>query len=339
MALAISCLAVWGTAALGAEWTESTHLIQDGVQQVKSLAALDDSRVWAGVQYNNVYFYDGAGWELQTSTWAGETMAIYGLCAVTENDVWMAGKTDGSGQGRVYYFDGSDWELQTELGAWMYCVYAPSDGEIFAAGASGVVIRSVDIGASWSISTDSGTGLWMALGGLDASHVWAVGDTNPSRILFWDGSAWSEQTRINLGSSRYLRGVWAKSDSEVWAAGDSGYILRFDGSEWAVSTVVSGGSYNFGPVAGTAATQVWAGPANTSGNLFFWDGASWSVDTVMSGSREPVSLSTAAYGSTAVWMGTENAHIFRYLVPSPTPELTASPTPSPSVTPTPIYVS
>ncbi len=48
-------------------------------------------------------------------------------------------------------------------------------------------------------------------------------------ILHYDGVSWSEMT---TGSSKFFRGVWGSSGSNVFAVGESGAILHYDGLSW-----------------------------------------------------------------------------------------------------------
>ena len=67
--------------------------------------------------------------------------------------------------------------------------------------------------------------------GLDATHVWAVGDSGT--ILFWNGISWSAQSS---GTTQTLNGVWGVDNSHVWAVGSGGSLLFWNGSFWASLT-------------------------------------------------------------------------------------------------------
>lgn len=88
-----------------------------------------------------------------------------------------------------------------------------------------------------------------SLDALTSDDAWAAGyDYDLSRqvtiplILHWDGSAWSNIPVPTFEHSAELRGITAKSPTEVYAAGTQadadGYphalILRWDGSAWSV---------------------------------------------------------------------------------------------------------
>ena len=57
-------------------------------------------------------------------------------------------------------------------------------------------------------------------------------------------------------SSLYFRGVWGSGRNDVWAVGDKGAVLHWDGSAWAA--VASGTTSNFYGVWGSGPNDVWA---------------------------------------------------------------------------------
>ena len=71
-----------------------------------------------------------------------------------------------------------------------------------------------------------------------ADDVWAVGHfktVNPAGghvgqqplALHWDGSTWEQ---MDSGTSQDLWGVWGTGENDVYAIGNSGTILHFDGT-------------------------------------------------------------------------------------------------------------
>ncbi len=68
-----------------------------------------------------------------------------------------------------------------------------------------------------------------------------------------------------------LQSVWGSADDDIWAVGDSGTILRFDGHAW--MSFDSGVTENLTSVYGTAADDVWV--TGDGGSLLHWDGTAW----------------------------------------------------------------
>jgi hypothetical protein len=103
-----------------------------------------------------------------------------------------------------------------------------------------------------------------------------------------------------------FQAVWGADASHVWAVGDGGMILAFDGVTWKPQT--SGTTAVLTGVYGADATHVWA--VGAGGTILFFDGASWRVQ--MSGSTARLDAVWAgsptdawAVGDTALhWDGT-----------------------------------
>lgn len=101
-----------------------------------------------------------------------------------------------------------------------------------------------------------------------------------TRICSADGVCWLDPTP--QGNTLY--GVYATSASDLWAVGEAGTILRYNGQRW--SQLASGTRNTLRGVYGSSATDVWA--VGDLGTFVHWDGTKFS--TVASPG-----------GSTAVW--------------------------------------
>ncbi len=75
------------------------------------------------------------------------------------------------------------------------------------------------------------------------------------------------------GTDEQLLGVWGSAVDDVWAVGESGTVLRFDGVGWQTSE----------PLGADALTAIWGAAANDvytvseAGEIFHYDGVAWSV--------------------------------------------------------------
>jgi hypothetical protein len=70
-----------------------------------------------------------------------------------------------------------------------------------------------------------------------------------------------------------LQSIWGSSEADIWAVGDSGTIVHFDGSAWTL--VDSGVTDNLTSVRGTGPSDVWA--VGDAGSVLHWDGSAWTV--------------------------------------------------------------
>ncbi|MGO9687576.1 MAG: WD40/YVTN/BNR-like repeat-containing protein, partial [Syntrophobacteraceae bacterium] len=76
-------------------------------------------------------------------------------------------------------------------------------------------------------------------------------------------------TRIQYSS------VWGTSGSDVYAVGDKGAIVHYDGKSWSYMT--SGTTQNLHSVWGSSESDVFA--AGEAGTILHYDGKSWSAMT------------------------------------------------------------
>jgi hypothetical protein len=117
----------------------------------------------------------------------------------------------------------------------------------------------------------------------------------------------------------WLFSVWGTSATDVWAVGQPGVILHWDGSDWDLQTI---GEHVFTDVWGTAANNVFA--VGHGGVIYRYNGSSWS--SMDSGSEENFyAVGTGPYNEIyacgergnvrrlngSSWVGAENA-AYRY---------------------------
>jgi len=323
------------------DWTLSTEIPGE---YLCSVAAGDQNNVWlpSGADDlpngGNIFHYDGASWSIQTTAFSVETGAFRGCDAYDSTNIWAVGNSIQSTHGRIYYNGGGDWQLQTHLATgstYLYDAYGASSTHAWATGNSGNIYRTTDGGTNWSLHSKIGSSIWMGVHGIDATNVWAVGGHDPSHIIYYNGSDWTIQTEINLGANKYLRGVSAVTQTDVWAVGDTGVILHYDDSgDWTIAEDV-GDTINNARISARDANNIWAAFYGVDGGLYYYNGAVWSV-------VEGISLNSAfdvdASVPYRVWATGDNDEAWLLIIPTPTPSTTptAIPTasPTPSVTPT-----
>ncbi len=110
-------------------------------------------------------------------------------------------------------------------------VHAASANAVWIAGEDGVLLRSSDGGATWSLR-DSGSTRHLRALSRAANTGWAVGDGGTVLRSSDAGLTWTAQ---NAGSVQQLRGVAVLDAQHAWAVGDGGVVLvtTDGGATWA----------------------------------------------------------------------------------------------------------
>ena len=143
---------------------------------------------------------------------------------------------------------------------------------------------------------DVGCGSWVLEAPLPQAHdlaaVWAVASDNVWAVGEKGAIVhWDGATWAVTASptTANLNSVWAADAADVWAAGDDGVLLFFDGSVW--QTRPSPTTDNIRFIRGSAADDVWAS-GTAAEDVFHWDGVQWTQP-----GRAPGSPTTANGGS------------------------------------------
>ncbi len=167
---------------------------------------------------------------------------LYGVWAAEDGRVWAVG-------GDVF---------GTELGE----IWVRKDGawSLHAADLPGVLFKVWDrwivgAGVSYHLEGDmwveqplpAGERLLTARGRAD-DDVWAVGGSSNPTLLHWDGTAWTDVDVDPHCTGQPLNGIWTAPGEDVWIAGNSGAMGRYDGAEWECA---------FPPITGESFHAVW----------------------------------------------------------------------------------
>ncbi len=124
---------------------------------------------------------------------------------------------------------------------------------------------------------------------------------------FTDSAVWSS---VESGTMDQIWGLWASGASDVWAGGDSGTLLHWNGSAWSsVTNPLSGMTRALRGIWASGGSDVWA--VGDLGNTLHWNGSAWSSVT------NPLSGATnlrSAWGSGAsdVWATGASGAILRW---------------------------
>lgn len=221
----------------------------------------------------------GATWVEAFDTSA--TGALSGVWGTGPDDVWIVGGT--SEQGEIYHYDGTSWSpvpvpAGVGLLVWAYG-FGPDD--VYAVGVRGAVVHWD--GTAWT-QMDAGTtrdlwGVW----GAAPDDLWIVGGEVSGTwpiTLHWDGSAFTEvtlSTEQNLHGGVALFKVWG-IDGRIWAVGDLGLIVEWDGTQWVEQFGGQWANDDFVSLWGTSADHVVAVGGRNNGRIAHFDGTSWTTE-------------------------------------------------------------
>jgi hypothetical protein len=257
--------------------------------------AVDD--YWA-VGYSTIAGFPAVGilFDWNGIVWAEDAQEdappFYGVWGFTANDYWAVGG-DVGGPPEVWHNPLGMWAQncqpdQTERV--LYCVHGNLPTNIYAAGQTGL-ITSYN-GVAWTVHPPAvehpetnwygtwtsavgvpyicgGDGLWDTAGPAGA----IITETPP-------GSAFWQDFPLPFGCLT-LRAMWGFSDTDIWAVGDEGWILHYNGVAWLQvpepAELETG--YNYRGVFGCWPWGVWAIGTDHAGTnvIIFWDGANWTV--------------------------------------------------------------
>ena len=248
-----------------------------------------------------------------------------GLWVNSKNDVWV-GCTQESDGTAIAHWNGQSWTyLALNANRGVNSLWSDGPQNLFAVGgnydsANILPIHTVagylgrSDGKNWlKIGADfSANGIW----GTSNGSVWTLcRDTNIC-IDSQDELNVAPKARLHrlmYSSDVALYGIWASSPQSVWAVGDGGTVLHYDGFIW--SKVTTGlnlvtnlrAVYGFDHIGGPL--EIWA--VGTGGAIFKYNGKAWSE--VISGTRNDLN-SVWIDDSARVWIVGSKGTILRSLL-------------------------
>lgn len=106
----------------------------------------------------------------------------------------------------------------------------------------------------------------------------------------------SADAAAGAASGHGLSGIWGSDVDDIWAVGEAGTILHYDGEQWTASD--SATTISLHAVSGTARDDVWAVGESI---VLHWDGKRWS-DVLNEPNLQEILLSVWAAGPDSVFM-------------------------------------
>lgn len=209
-----------------------------------------------------------------------KTGALSGVWGTGPDDVFIVGGTPAKAE--VHHFDGDKWQPMdlpdgVSLLVWSYG-FGPDD--VYAVGVGGAAVHWD--GKAWS-KLDSGTNedLW-GVWGANNKDMWVVGGTvgkGAPLILHGDGTKFVKvalEPAENTRDATSLFKVWG-IDGEVFAVGEAGLIVRWDGKKWRAQSAGALANDDFVSLWGTSKDHIVAVGGRAGGRIATYDGAKWTT--------------------------------------------------------------
>lgn len=219
--------------------------------------------------------YDGTAWHRDVAPRADGTGTLFAVSGSSATDVWAVG------DGHFAHYNGTTWTDVTPPatnGLPYSAVWLSGPGEGWAVGEEG--FRAHLSAGTWTAAGREGNGydkngVW----GSGSKDIWAVGERHslatglPLAILHYDGSTWSDGSGMldTPGALPPLHAVWGSDVTHVWAVGEAGTIVFWNGQFW--KQLLSGTTDNLAAVWGSGPTDLWVAG---SGGVRHFNGIAWS---------------------------------------------------------------
>lgn len=250
----------------GTTWTDRTSAT--GVTtHLKEVWAASASNVWLVGDNGVILHFDGSNVTAQAS---GTTEDLSGVFGTSASDVYAVGSID-----TILHYDGNAWAPLLPNSSVTYAgevvgantidsLTEPPATQLVAVSAprAAVVEPSGDV-----LFSNAGTHQVMRLDQTTRAVTVLAGT---GRAGFAGDTGAAGAATAPTGAD--LLGIWGASDTDVWAVGTRGTILRGNGSTW--TAVPSGVTVELWDVHGSGTSDVWA--VGEAGTILHWNGTTWS---------------------------------------------------------------
>jgi len=192
-------------------------------------------------QIGFVFHYNGSNWSDITSGTNDELHSVWGS---TGSDVFAVG------DGGIFHYDGLNWSEISQYGI-LRDIWGSSGTDVFAVGSYGTILHYE--GSSWEEMPSGTNALLKGIWGSSGTDVFAVGGGFwPNGIIIhYNGDSWSGGTTFTTSSccsfnstpgmvtEGEINDIWGSSSADVFAVGDGGLVLHYDGTSSKTSTSTS----------------------------------------------------------------------------------------------------
>jgi len=288
----------------GVSWTPEggTVIATTNWRSVYTLASNDEWMVGDAVSgVASIAHWNGVAWSAFAPPNVPVGVSLFSVYMLSSSDGWAVGEG-----GAIIRWNGSSWNSVASpvatpndlLGVWL-----ASSADGWAVGKASAPTLGQILkwnGANWNFYQTSPVAAQLnAIHGSASTNVFAVGNSPgggaPPAIVRWTGGpAWVNISPAGVAVNLNLYGVFAVSPSLAFAVGDTGTMLRWDGTLW--SSIPSGTANTLRSVWMVSGTDGWA--VGDAGTIVRWNGAAWAAET----SPTPNNLNAVqALTSTDVW--------------------------------------
>ena len=276
-----------GTGLNDARNLTSVFLVSANQNTGTSAYTLD---AWAvGLNATAGAFYHFGGVPGAGGSWNEQNVADSSSTGCEVDSVYMVSATEGWAAGRcgkIYHYFGGNWQLAPGVspswagaGVDWKSVFMDSTTDGWAVGSDNTIAHFT--GGIWTCCIKPGgvvgTPTLRSVTFVSSSEAWAVGDaqTGGATIIHYANGQWTGLQPNQVPTLLGLNGAHATGGSNVWAVGQSGSILLWDGSIW--GSITAPLQTNFNAVWMTGSSDgIAVGNLTSSGpTITKWDGVKW----------------------------------------------------------------
>lgn len=275
----------------GSAWSSTLSPITENIFDVSHISAND---IWAVGASGKIIHWGGLVW---SEIFDAGTFIFQSIVMINANNGWTVG-----GGGRIYKYGPS------------YDTSGTFFSRIFDSGNTTTTwniiswTENLPTGSDMVLATRTGNtpvpdGTWSAF---TANQTDPTGSpiSAPNaryiqyRVTFTRGASPTETPRLedvtilyNAQTSQNLRDLASISASDIWAVGNSGEILHYNGTDWLFFTNV-GTTLN--GIYALASNDIWA--VGNLGNIYHYNGTSWSLFQSVAGQLNDVAMISPTQG-------------------------------------------
>lgn len=222
--------------------------------------ASSSNSAFAGGEAGTILSYDGNIWKRLPSA---PSSWLYSIWGSSPNDVYFVGLGE-QDAGVVIRYNGNTFAIQSPATGWWYDVSGSGPSDVWVVGNipnSGAVAHYD--GKTWTdldlwdpVSSRPRVSFLHSIWCFSASDVWLVDES----FLHYDGKALTKVAIPTAGVTP--SDIWGSGPSDVFAVGDSGTIMHYNGAQWSI--MPSGTSHDLHGIWGSGPSDVFAvGDSNT----------------------------------------------------------------------------